>query len=72
MQITGPEVVSLRELALAWRRATGTRAVLVPVPLPGGFGRVVRAGALTAEHAGVRGGMTFAAWLRGEMDRARR
>jgi uncharacterized protein YbjT (DUF2867 family) len=65
LQIAGPEVASLRELARAWRRATGARALLMPVPLPGGFGRALRAGALTADHVDVRGGLTFAAWLEG-------
>jgi uncharacterized protein YbjT (DUF2867 family) len=64
-EIAGPEVASFGELARTWRRATGTRAVLVPVPLLGGLGRALRAGALTTEHADVRGGLTFAAWLDG-------
>jgi len=33
--IAGPDVVTARELAWRWRRATGTRAVLVPLDGPG-------------------------------------
>jgi uncharacterized protein YbjT (DUF2867 family) len=65
VEIAGPEAASARDLVRTWRRATGKRAILVPVPLPGGLGRALRGGALTAEHPDVRGGMTFAAWLDG-------
>ena len=64
--IAGPDVVTARELAWRWRRATGTRAVLVPVPLPGGLGRALRGGALTTSSPDIRGGVTFAAWLAGQ------
>ena len=64
--IAGPDVVTARELARRWRRATGTRALLVPVPLPGKLGRALRGGALTASQPDVRGGVTFAAWLAGQ------
>jgi uncharacterized protein YbjT (DUF2867 family) len=65
VQISGPEVASAAELARVWRRATGTRAVLVPVRLPGRLGRVLRDGALTAGRPAVRGSVTFADWLNG-------
>jgi uncharacterized protein YbjT (DUF2867 family) len=64
--VAGPDVVTARELAWRWRRATGTRAVLVRVPLPGRLGRALRGGALTASQPDVRGGVTFAAWLAGQ------
>jgi uncharacterized protein YbjT (DUF2867 family) len=63
VQIAGPEVASAGDLARTWRRATGTRAVLVPLPLPGRLGRALRAGALTARHPDVRGALTFGQWL---------
>jgi uncharacterized protein YbjT (DUF2867 family) len=63
VEIAGPEVAGAVNLARAWRRATGTRAVLVPLPLPGRLGRALGGGALTTENADVRGRVTFAAWL---------
>jgi len=63
VEIAGPEMASLADMARTWRRATGTRAALVPVPLPGGLGRALRGGALTTDHADVRGAVTFEAWL---------
>jgi uncharacterized protein YbjT (DUF2867 family) len=65
VSLAGPDVVSARELAWRWRRATGKRALLVQVPLPGGLGRALRDGALTDGHPDVRGSVTFAAWLAG-------
>jgi uncharacterized protein YbjT (DUF2867 family) len=69
--IAGPEVASAGDLARAWRRATGTRAVLVPLPLPGTLGRALREGALTNSEPDVRGSVTFAAWLDGGTGGAR-
>lgn len=63
VEIAGPEVVGARKLARIWRSVTGRRAVLVPVVLPGRLGRALRSGALTAGQPGVRGDVTFAAWL---------
>lgn len=63
VEIAGPEVAGAKDLARAWRRATGTRAVLLPLPLPGALGRALRGGALTTNHPDVSGGVTFADWL---------
>ena len=63
VSVAGPEVATARDLAWRWRRATGKRALLVQVPLPGRLGRALRDGALTDGHPDVRGSMTFAAWL---------
>jgi uncharacterized protein YbjT (DUF2867 family) len=60
-QIAGPEVLSVRELAHRWRAATGSRALLLPVPAP----RTVRAGGLTNPRA-PRGKVTFEQWLEAE------
>lgn len=62
VSVAGPELATIRELAQAWRRAAGRRTVLVPLPLPGGLGRALRGGALTAAHPDVRGRQEFAAW----------
>jgi uncharacterized protein YbjT (DUF2867 family) len=63
VEVAGPEVADVRDLARTWRSATGRRALLLPVPLPGRLGRALRAGALTAERPDVSGTANFAAWL---------
>lgn len=63
VEVAGPQVVSVRELARTWLAATGRSAALLPVPLPGRAGRALRAGALTAAGADVTGTLTFADWL---------
>jgi len=78
LQVAGPQILTVRELALIWREVTGTSAVLVPLPVPGRLGRALRsgaltagalpagalpAGALTAGPAVFRGTLTFADWL---------
>lgn len=63
LEVAGPEVLDLRELGRTWRTATGRRALLVPVLLPGRLGRALRDGALTNEQPEVTGSSTFAAWL---------
>jgi len=62
VEIAGPEVAGIRDLAMTWRRATGQRALLVPVPVPGKVGRALRDGALTTDRPDTRGEQTFAAW----------
>jgi uncharacterized protein YbjT (DUF2867 family) len=62
--VAGPEICGARELARTWRSVTGSRAVLVPVPLPGKTGRALRDGALTTRHPDARGATGFADWLR--------
>ena len=71
VEVTGPEIVDLRELGRVWRRLTGRRAVRVPIRLPGAMGRALRAGVLTAPANDVpgaptvhRGELTFQQWLR--------
>ena len=65
VQIAGPQVAGAGDFARGWRRATGTRAMLVPLPLPGRLGRALRGGALTTDSATVQGRLTFDAWLAG-------
>jgi uncharacterized protein YbjT (DUF2867 family) len=69
VQAGGPEIVTLRELARTWREATGRRAALVPLPLPGKAGRALRAGALTVTDPDFKGTQTFQAWLATRDDR---
>jgi uncharacterized protein YbjT (DUF2867 family) len=60
--LAGPRVERLGDLARAWCRATGTRAVPLPVPLVTPALRAVSRGAL-CDTAAPRGSVTFADWL---------
>jgi hypothetical protein len=53
----------MADLARTWRLETGSRAVVVPVPLPGRLGRALRAGHLTSPGAWT-GRTRFAEWVR--------
>lgn len=66
IDVAGPEVLDARELARMWKRATGTHALLLRVPIPGNIGRALRAGALTTDRAEVLGKVRFADWLEAE------
>ncbi|MGW6377994.1 SDR family oxidoreductase [Rhodococcus sp. NPDC055112] len=62
IEVGGPEVRTMRELAESWKRATGSRALVLPVPVPGAPGRFLRAGLnLTTENR--YGAVTFDEWL---------
>jgi uncharacterized protein YbjT (DUF2867 family) len=66
--VAGPEVTDARALARTWKSARHSRALPLPVPLPGKIGRALREGALTAAAASspgdvVRGTVTFDQWL---------
>jgi uncharacterized protein YbjT (DUF2867 family) len=61
-QVAGPRVERLRDLARAWRAATGRRARIVALPLPRRIGVPLAAGALVPETA-VTGGPSFRTWL---------
>jgi uncharacterized protein YbjT (DUF2867 family) len=63
IRVAGPQVDSAAELARIWRRVTGRSALLLPLPLPGKTGRLLRQGALTASDPDVRGSTAFADWL---------
>lgn len=66
VEIAGPEMLPVSQLARAWRRATGRRAVLVPVPTIGEVGRGLRRGALTSSGAAAPDSPTFEQWLRSQ------
>lgn len=68
LEVGGPEILSLSELARVWRRTLRRRAIPVPVPLPGRIGRALRAGALISRD-GIRRDGTFGSWLRGDDER---
>jgi uncharacterized protein YbjT (DUF2867 family) len=59
--VAGPEVLTLSELARAWRRA-GPRALPLRFPMIGPVGRPLREGALCNPDAAA-GGRTFEQWL---------
>jgi uncharacterized protein YbjT (DUF2867 family) len=76
--IAGPEVARLRDLAVTWRQAAGSRAIVLPLPLPGALGRALRGGAATTAHPeDLHGEITFESWAARAVasppqDRARR
>jgi uncharacterized protein YbjT (DUF2867 family) len=47
-ELVAGTVADAREMARIWRSATGRRALLLPVPLPGQLGRALRRGVLSA------------------------
>ncbi|WP_427018874.1 SDR family oxidoreductase [Pseudarthrobacter sp. P1] len=58
----GPAVATMAELARQWKAATGRRGLVVPLPLPGAFGRFLREGRnLVPNHA--VGTLGFTDWL---------
>jgi uncharacterized protein YbjT (DUF2867 family) len=65
VEVAGPEILTVTELARAWMRAVPRRRPLVPIPLPGKFGRALRAGALTGPSVRYGTG-TFSEWLRAD------
>jgi uncharacterized protein YbjT (DUF2867 family) len=64
VQFGGPQVRPMDELARAWLRGTGRSRRVLPVPLPGGLARAVRAGGLAAPDQ-PRGERTFEQFLAG-------
>ncbi|WP_328535739.1 SDR family oxidoreductase [Streptomyces sp. NBC_00344] len=65
VEVAGPVIGEVGDLARAWRTSAGKRPLLLPVPLPGGFGRAFRSGAATSAHPDVRGTVSFEDWLKG-------
>lgn len=61
--IAGPRVEPIADLAWAWKAATASRAILIPLPLPGKAGSGLRAGGLTDPAPDHRGKIAFADWL---------
>lgn len=63
LEIAGPEIIDAREMARAWRSATGKKGIPLPIPLPGKLGRILRSGAATEQRAEVQGVTRFQTWL---------
>lgn len=62
IQVGGPSVQSMDELAQLWKKATGSRATVAHLPLPGSFGAFLRTGRnLIPDHA--IGKESFETWL---------
>lgn len=60
--IGGPEILTVRELARQWTKATRRTQLVIPQPVPGRLGSSLRVDALcTPEHA--IGKKTFTDWL---------
>jgi uncharacterized protein YbjT (DUF2867 family) len=59
IQITGPEIADIRDLARQWRARTGRGPLIVPIPLLGAAARSLRVGALTEGRPDVMGKMSF-------------
>jgi uncharacterized protein YbjT (DUF2867 family) len=70
IEVAGPELLDLREIAETWRTISGRHPLFVPIPLFGETGRALRGGALTSDRADVRGAVPFAAWLSTRENRA--
>lgn len=62
VDVAGPEIMSVTELARVWLRGMSRRRPLVPLLVPGKYGRAMRAGALTAPDAR-RGTVRFVEWI---------
>jgi uncharacterized protein YbjT (DUF2867 family) len=63
VELAGPEVHSVPDLARRVARATGVRKLVVGVPLPGAAGRAMRNGGLLPTTDGPRGTVRFEDWL---------
>ncbi|MEH3034427.1 MAG: NAD(P)H-binding protein [Aeromicrobium erythreum] len=61
--LAGPQERSMVELARAWGAHVGDRRRVVPVPLPGRFGRGLRSGAILPGPDADRGTTSFEDWL---------
>lgn len=62
----GPTVESVPDMARRTLKARGVRAIVVPVPLPGKAGALMRSGRLGGNGVGRQGQVTFDEWVRGE------
>lgn len=60
----GPEVLTMGEMAGAWKAARGVGKPVVPLPLPGLVAAAFRAGYATLGPDGERGTQRWADWLR--------
>jgi uncharacterized protein YbjT (DUF2867 family) len=59
----GPETREVADLARSWLAARGERGYVLPVAVPGGLSKAVRAGANLVGPDAPRGTVTWSAWL---------
>ena len=64
IEIAGPRVERIRDLAASWKAARASRALILPVPVTPAVRRGLREGRLTDPHAAHLGEMKFEDWLR--------
>ena len=63
VEFGGPEVRDAADLARAWLAARGAGGRVVELPVPGGFSKAVRQGALLPSPDAARGSVTWETWL---------
>jgi uncharacterized protein YbjT (DUF2867 family) len=61
--LAGPEQLRMIDTVRAYAAATRGRAPILEVPLPGGFGKALRDGTITAGPGADRGTQTYAEWI---------
>lgn len=61
--LAGPETLRMRDMVRAYATATGGAGPLIELPLPGGFGKALRDGTITAGPGADRGTQTFGEWI---------
>lgn len=61
--LAGPRVERMGQLSRRWARAVGRPGRVIEFPLPGGFGKAMRNGILTARPGSDLGAQTFDEWL---------
>jgi uncharacterized protein YbjT (DUF2867 family) len=66
IDVAGPEVFDLPDLARRVLKAQGSRAVVIAVPMPGAAGKAMNSGALLATPSTRIIGPTFDEWLRSD------
>ena len=64
--LAGPREERMVELSRAWWAATGARGRIIEVPIPGGFGKAIRSGAILPGPDAQLTTQTFEEWLRAE------
>lgn len=64
--LAGPREERMVDLTRAWWAATGARGRIIEVPIPGGFGRAIRSGAILPGPDAQLTTQTFGEWLRAE------
>jgi uncharacterized protein YbjT (DUF2867 family) len=60
----GPETLDVADIARTWLAATNQRGYVVPIPVPGQFGRAFASGANLVAPTAPRGTLTWGEWLR--------